>query len=61
MRGTLRASITAATSDNLRSQRVMQRIGMVRVMQRIGMVRNPGDAFNHPGLPDGHPLRRHVL
>jgi RimJ/RimL family protein N-acetyltransferase len=32
-----------------------------RVMERIGMVRNPNDDFDHPGLPEGHPLRRHVL
>lgn len=32
-----------------------------RVMERIGMVRNPGDDFDHPSLPDGHRLRRHVL
>ena len=35
---------------NLRSQRVMQKIGMECVAQ-----------FNHPTLPEGHPLRRHVL
>lgn len=35
---------------NLRSQRVMQKIGMECVGQ-----------FNHPTLPEGHPLRRHVL
>ena len=35
---------------NLRSQRVMQKIGMECVGQ-----------FNHPALPEGHPLRRHVL
>lgn len=32
-----------------------------RVMERIGMTHDPGDDFDHPGLPDGHPLRRHVL
>jgi ribosomal-protein-alanine N-acetyltransferase len=32
-----------------------------RVMERIGMSRQPGDDFDHPGLPEGHPLRRHVL
>jgi RimJ/RimL family protein N-acetyltransferase len=32
-----------------------------RVMERIGMTRNPADDFDHPGLPDGHALRRHVL
>ena len=31
------------------------------VMERIGMTRDPADDFDHPRLPDGHPLRRHVL
>jgi RimJ/RimL family protein N-acetyltransferase len=32
-----------------------------RVMERIGMTRTRADDFNHPALPEGHPLRRHVL
>jgi RimJ/RimL family protein N-acetyltransferase len=32
-----------------------------RVMERIGMCGTPGDDFDHPALPEGHPLRRHVL
>ena len=32
-----------------------------RVMEKIGMTHDPVDDFDHPGLPDGHPLRRHVL
>jgi RimJ/RimL family protein N-acetyltransferase len=32
-----------------------------RVMERIGMVHHPVDDFDHPALPAGHPLRRHVL
>ncbi|MGC2333496.1 MAG: GNAT family N-acetyltransferase [Candidatus Acidiferrales bacterium] len=32
-----------------------------RVMQKIGMTRAPEDDFDHPRLPEGHPLRRHVL
>ena len=32
-----------------------------RVMERLGMSRNPADDFDHPNIPDGHPLRRHVL
>ena len=31
------------------------------VMERIGMRRDPADDFEHPRLPDGHPLQRHVL
>lgn len=43
-------AITAA--GNLRSQAVMRRIGMVEQPQR---------GFDHPLLPEDHPLRRHVL
>lgn len=32
-----------------------------RVMERIGMRRDPAGDFEHPLLPAGHPLRRHVL
>lgn len=41
-------SFTATT--NTRSERVMQRIAMVKVGE-----------FDHPALPAGHRLRRHVL
>jgi hypothetical protein len=30
-------------------------------MQAIGMQNNPADDFDHPNLPEGHPLRPHVL
>jgi RimJ/RimL family protein N-acetyltransferase len=32
-----------------------------RVMEKLGMTRDPADDFDHPLLPEGHPLRRHVL
>ncbi len=32
-----------------------------RVMTKIGMTRNPGEDFDHPALPEAHPMRRHVL
>jgi RimJ/RimL family protein N-acetyltransferase len=31
------------------------------VMRRIGMTHDPADDFDHPALPPGHPLQRHVL
>ncbi len=31
------------------------------VMERIGMTRDPAEDFDHPRLPEGHPLRRHIL
>jgi ribosomal-protein-alanine N-acetyltransferase len=44
--------VSFTASGNLRSQ---------RVMQRIGMRHDPVDDFDHPSLPEGHALRRHVL
>ena len=32
-----------------------------RVMEKLGMTHDPADDFNHPRLPEGHRLRRHVL
>lgn len=32
-----------------------------RVMEKLGMTHNTADDFDHPRLPEGHPLRRHVL
>jgi RimJ/RimL family protein N-acetyltransferase len=43
-------AITAAS--NTRSQAVMRRLGMAEV---------PSRTFDHPRLPEGHPLRRHVV
>jgi ribosomal-protein-alanine N-acetyltransferase len=31
------------------------------VMERIGMTRDAHGDFDHPRLPEGHPLRRHIL
>ncbi len=44
--------VALTTKLNTRSQAVMERIGMVRD--------HHGD-FDHPRLPEGSPLRRHVL
>lgn len=32
-----------------------------RVMEKIGMYRDPHDDFDHPNIPEGHHLQRHVL
>ena len=33
----------------------------MRVMQRLGMSRDPEEDFDHPRVPHGHRLQRHVL
>jgi RimJ/RimL family protein N-acetyltransferase len=32
-----------------------------RVMEKLGMRHDPADDFDHPGLAEGHPMRKHVL
>jgi RimJ/RimL family protein N-acetyltransferase len=32
-----------------------------RVMEKLGMTHDPAEDFDHPRIPEGHPLRRHVL
>lgn len=32
-----------------------------QLMQRLGMTHNPADDFEHPKLPEGHPMRHHML
>jgi RimJ/RimL family protein N-acetyltransferase len=32
-----------------------------RVMEKLGMTFDPSESFDHPNLPEGHLLRRHVL
>lgn len=39
----------------------MQNQRSSRVMERIGMHRDPQDDFDHPKIPEGNRLRRHVL
>ena len=40
---------------------VPQNVRSRRVMERLGLTHDPADDFNHPLLPTGHPLCRHVL
>jgi len=44
--------IAFTAASNIRSQ---------RVMERLGMTHDPRDSFDHPKIESGHPLRRHVL
>jgi RimJ/RimL family protein N-acetyltransferase len=48
----LREIVSFTVPANLRSR---------RVMEKLGMTHEPSDDFDHPNLPEGHPLRRHVL
>lgn len=48
----LESLVSFTVPENLRSR---------RVMEKLGMFHDPRDDFDHPLLPEGHPLRRHVL
>jgi RimJ/RimL family protein N-acetyltransferase len=47
--------------DELVSFTVPANARSLRVMGKLGMTHDPADDFDHPRLPPGHPLRRHVL
>ena len=44
--------VSFTVPDNVRSR---------RVMERLGMTRDPAEDFDHPRVAEGDPLRRHVL
>ncbi len=48
-------------ADEIVSFTVPANVRSRRVMEKIGMTHNPADDFDHPALPEGHSLRRHVL
>ena len=48
----VRALVSLTVPRNLRSR---------RVMEKLRMTYDPADDFDHPTLPEGHPLRRHLL
>jgi ribosomal-protein-alanine N-acetyltransferase len=44
--------VSFTTHGNVRSR---------RVMERLGMRHDPADDFDNPNVAEGHPLRPHVL
>jgi ribosomal-protein-alanine N-acetyltransferase len=48
----LKEIVSFTASANVRSR---------RVMEKLGMTRDPSDDFDHPRVPANNPLRRHVL
>lgn len=59
----------AALDFGFQQQRLSEIVAMTavsnirsrRVMERLGMTHNSDDDFEHPLVPEGHALRRHVL
>ena len=60
-RAALRHGFEALGLDEIVSFTVPGNARSRRVMEKLGMGHDPADDFEHPALPVGHPLRRHVL
>ncbi len=60
-REAVRFGFEDAELDEIVSFTVPANVRSRAVMERLGMTHDPADDFDHPRLPVGHPLRRHVL
>ena len=58
-RAVLHFGFTELRLDEIVSFTVPDNVRSRRVMAKVGMVHDPADDFDHPALPDGY--RRHVL
>ena len=60
-RAALAFGFEQAGLDEIVSFTVPANVRSRRVMEKLGMRRDPAEDFDHPALPVGHVLRRHVL
>jgi len=60
-RATLRYAFNVLELDEVVSFTAPGNLRSRRIMEKIGMTRDCADDFDHPKLPERHPLRRHVL
>ena len=60
-RAVLQHGFTALALPEIVAFTVLLNLRSRRVMEKLAMTHNPADDFDHPRLPEGHPLRRHVL
>jgi RimJ/RimL family protein N-acetyltransferase len=60
-RAVLRYAFETLALEEVVSLTVPANLASRRVMEKVGMTHSPADDFDHPLLPPGHPLRRHVL
>lgn len=60
-RAALRFGFETLELDEIVSFTVPENRASRRVMEKLGMRRDESGDFDHPALPEGHPLRRHVL
>jgi RimJ/RimL family protein N-acetyltransferase len=60
-RAALHFGFASAKLEEIVSMTVPANRRSIAVMEKLGMRRDPADDFDHPRIPEGHPLRRHVL
>lgn len=60
-RAVVRHAFDVLHLDELVSLTVPANLRSRRVMEKLGMTHDPSEDFDHPMMPAGHPLRRHVL
>jgi len=60
-RAVVRCAFQGLRFDEIVSFTVPANQRSIRVMQKTRMIRDAADDFEHPSLPEGHPLRHHVL
>ena len=60
-RAAVRYAFTELDLAELVSFTVPANVRSQAVMRRLGMTHDEADDFDHPRIPPGHPLRRHVL
>ena len=60
-RASVEFAFTRLALDEIVSMTVPANLRSRRVMKRLGLSRNAADDFMHPLLPEGDPLRPHVL
>jgi hypothetical protein len=57
----LRYGFTTVGLDEIVSFTAVGNVRSQAVMQRIGLRRDPSMDFDHPSVPEGHPVRPHVF
>lgn len=60
-RASLAYGFDEAGLDEIVSMTATTNARSIAVMERLGMTHDPADDFDHPKVPEGHRLRRHVL
>ena len=60
-RASLRDGFERFAFDEIVSMTSVTNTRSQRVMEKLAMSRDPADDFDHPNVPDGHRIQRHVL